>query len=646
MKISKKVFRKVFMLAALLLVVVSMPVSSEAAAVKLNKTKVSLVVGKTAKLTVKGATGKVKWSSSKKSVCTVAQSGKVQAKKKGTAVITAKTGKKTLKCKVTVTEKPALNKKSAKVTVGGTVQLKVTGTAQKVKWSSSDTSICTVSKNGKVKGIKVGGATVKATVGKKTLKCSITVKSPNAKGMQISGPANVLAPTGTMQLSITFKPSNAKASRIKWTTNNNYRATVDTKGLVTAQSNEGSVTITAYSDANNNGYRDSEEIYAEYPIEVKNISMTGSVASADGGDLLLSEDSSEAVFSFAVSDTVADVDVNILDGAGTMVRSYSQGTLGADVETTCKWDLRNNYGAKVSAGSYCFEVKAAGASLKSDYFTVYARSEFAGGNGSARSPYLVANLEQLKLVASHNGVCFRQTANIDVNLRSFTPLFTWDVPFMGTYDGGGYAIQNISTTTSADGIGVFCNIGEKGTVQNLTVENCFFNGKNSIAALTGGNSGIISNCFVKGCSITASAWNSAAIVGRNLGTVKNCESSGNTIVAQDGDAGGVSGLNKGTITGCISKSNNITTSGSHASGGITGNNGGNINSCQVSAVSISSSGYGYAGGVVGYNEASVSNCRVEDLQASGYRCGGIMGRGSATSNVNNTYIGNLDQIGG
>ncbi len=68
-----------------------------------------------------------------------------------------------------------LNKKSAKVYVGKTVNLKVKGTSKKVKWSTSDSTIATVTKKGKVKGVKVGKATITAKVGKKNLKCKVTV---------------------------------------------------------------------------------------------------------------------------------------------------------------------------------------------------------------------------------------------------------------------------------------------------------------------------------------------------------------------------------------------------------------------------------------------------------------------------------------
>ena len=74
---------------------------SAATKVKLNKTKVTIQVGKSAKLKVKGTKVKVKWLTSNKKVAVV-KKGKVTGKKAGKAVITAKVGKKAYKCKVTV----------------------------------------------------------------------------------------------------------------------------------------------------------------------------------------------------------------------------------------------------------------------------------------------------------------------------------------------------------------------------------------------------------------------------------------------------------------------------------------------------------------------------------------------------------------
>jgi flavodoxin len=81
-------------------------VSAAAKKKTLNATKVTMTVGKTKQLKVSNiSAGKVKWSSSKKSVATVSKTGKVTAKKTGKTTITAKFSGKSLKCKVTVKAK-------------------------------------------------------------------------------------------------------------------------------------------------------------------------------------------------------------------------------------------------------------------------------------------------------------------------------------------------------------------------------------------------------------------------------------------------------------------------------------------------------------------------------------------------------------
>lgn len=75
------------------------------AKVKISNTRITLTVGQSKMLKVKGTKKKTKWSSSKKSVATVSKKGKVVAKKAGNATITAKIGKKKYKCKVTVKNK-------------------------------------------------------------------------------------------------------------------------------------------------------------------------------------------------------------------------------------------------------------------------------------------------------------------------------------------------------------------------------------------------------------------------------------------------------------------------------------------------------------------------------------------------------------
>ncbi len=79
--------------------------TNAAGKVKLNKTKVSLMVDKTVMLKVKGTKKKVKWTSKNKSIATVSAKGKVKAKKVGSTKIIARVSGKKYSCKVTVTQK-------------------------------------------------------------------------------------------------------------------------------------------------------------------------------------------------------------------------------------------------------------------------------------------------------------------------------------------------------------------------------------------------------------------------------------------------------------------------------------------------------------------------------------------------------------
>lgn len=116
-----------------------------------------------------------------------------------------------------------LSKTKATITKGKTLQLKVKGTKKKVKWSSSSKKIATVSKKGKVTAKKSGKVTITAKVGKKKLKCKITVK--NSSAVKISNTKATILQGETLQLKM--KGTKKKA---KWSSSNARIATVDKNG--------------------------------------------------------------------------------------------------------------------------------------------------------------------------------------------------------------------------------------------------------------------------------------------------------------------------------------------------------------------------------------------------------------------------------
>lgn len=95
---KKKRILAIVLVAALVLLVAA-PVS---ATPKLKGGKLTLRVGESCQLGVRGISGKVKWSSSNKKVVKVTKTGVVIAKKKGKATITAKVKGHRIKCRVTV----------------------------------------------------------------------------------------------------------------------------------------------------------------------------------------------------------------------------------------------------------------------------------------------------------------------------------------------------------------------------------------------------------------------------------------------------------------------------------------------------------------------------------------------------------------
>jgi Bacterial Ig-like domain (group 2) len=151
----------------------------EAAKVKLDKSKATLIKGQTLKLEVKNTSKKAKWSTSDKKIATVNSSGKISAKKAGTATITAKIGNQKYTCKITV-EQPKLSQTKLTLGKGKSETLSLEGTKQKIKWSTSNKSIATVTSKGKVTGKKIGTAKITAKVGDKKYTCTVTVKKVSA----------------------------------------------------------------------------------------------------------------------------------------------------------------------------------------------------------------------------------------------------------------------------------------------------------------------------------------------------------------------------------------------------------------------------------------------------------------------------------
>lgn len=138
--------------------------------------KITLVKGKSKKLTAKCGSRKVNWKSSNTKVATVSASGKVVAKGKGKATITVSCGNKKKTCKVTV-EIPKLSKSSLTIEAGDTAILELRGCSHDVTWTSTDSDVCDVY-DGELEAFESGTATIKAKVHGVVFKCRVVVIDP------------------------------------------------------------------------------------------------------------------------------------------------------------------------------------------------------------------------------------------------------------------------------------------------------------------------------------------------------------------------------------------------------------------------------------------------------------------------------------
>ena len=266
---------------------------------------------------------------------------------------------------------------------------------------------------------------------------------------------------------------------------------------------------------------------------------------------------------------------------------------------------------------------------------------FAGGSGTAEDPYQIATAEQLAALSvtvndgsanGYPGQYFVLTDDIDLSGTAWQPIghldlsnqYNMSVWFMGTFDGQGHTVSNISLSSDEPvcGAGIIgINLGE---VKNLNAKNISINctndfsmaigcvvgfnmggavhdvtltgensvsGINCVGGIVGGNSaGTVANCTVEGLTVRVLGDNDFSsgriiqvdmaecgglIIGGGLGgSIGNCTARGKVIA--DGNEpvglGGIGGCLQmmDTVTNCTADVEILSAKGGHAIGGLCG----------------------------------------------------------------------------
>ncbi|MBE8951553.1 MAG: hypothetical protein SR1Q7_00205 [Quinella sp. 1Q7] len=203
----------------------------------------------------------------------------------------------------------------------------------------------------------------------------------------------------------------------------------------------------------------------------------------------------------------------------------------------------------------------------------------SGADGSADNPFLIGTVEDLQYLAEYvnggkdsAGFTFKLAGNIDMSgVEDFTPVGDESNPFNGTFDGGDFKISNLKVSGN-DYVGLFGNVGEDGTVQNVALENVDIGGNERVGGVVGYNNGTVTGGTVSGT--VSGEYGVGGLIGRNNGTVTEGTFSGK--VNGGRYIGGLVGQNNngGTVTGSFADA--IVRSNPRVGGALVGSNSGTV----------------------------------------------------------------------
>lgn len=180
------------------------------------------------------------------------------------------------------------------------------------------------------------------------------------------------------------------------------------------------------------------------------------------------------------------------------------------------------------------------------------------GSGTVNDPYLIRNVNDLKLAAGYTNskdLYFKLTDDIDIGGKKWvTSIGTSDAFFKGYFDGNGKVIKNfvIDVNTNAN-FGLFGAIGGNAHIYNLGVENVSINATTNggtVGGLLGSvyDNGKITGCFAKNVTFNTSS-NKVSYGGGLIGRIyakgaeiKSCYTLGTSGLSNATIGGGFAGV--------------------------------------------------------------------------------------------------------
>jgi hypothetical protein len=290
-------------------------------------------------------------------------------------------------------------------------------------------------------------------------------------------------------------------------------------------------------------------------------------------------------------------------------------------------------------------------------FNVYA--QFAGGSGTQTDPYLVQTVTHLSNVRYYLSDCFRQIADIDLNVAPYNQGVGW-LPirqtvapfegFQGRYEGGGYNISNLYINNiSSDGTGLFAE-AYSATLDSIVIINADITSHTGVGSLVGNDIGsLITNCHAIDCTVNGISYFGGLIGNAIMSTITQCYATGDVIQGSSENVGGLIGrlIFNPRISYCYATGNVI---GQSSVGGLIG-------STFVSNPTISNcfakgncTGQYFVGGLIGRSYSDVENCYSTGFVNGTSMTGGLVGDGIPDYVINSYWdtqtSGQTTSVGG
>ena len=198
-----------------------------------------------------------------------------------------------------------------------------------VTWTSDNTSVARVDSNGKVIATGVGSATVTASAGGKSARCTVVVTPIPVSGITLPDANIVVGATVTLTASVT--PASAENREVTWSSSNPGVATVSNTGVVTGLAS-GTATITA--TAKDGSGVSGSCIVTVREIDVASVVLDKTSLSLEAGEtaLLVATVEPDSATDKSVTWSSSDDSVVSVDAAGK-VTAVSAGTATVTVTT-------------------------------------------------------------------------------------------------------------------------------------------------------------------------------------------------------------------------------------------------------------------------------------------------------------------------